>query len=157
MRKSILVGLVILASASPLACADGGDVLLSIPQIGKIGVSLFMDASLLSNNPTDPTALLTAGSVTLLLGVPSAFLLLNVINDNPEGVRAWRTISFFSDIAVALLAIAAGVYTIAADAIQPTGGEDWAPVIGAALISISIPMGATAWAETVPFPMEKAH
>jgi hypothetical protein len=152
-RLAACLVFVVLSSA---AYADGADVLFSVPPIAKLGVVLWIDSSVLLNNPSDPSALLAAGSVTMLLGVPAAFLLANVINNNPEGVRLWRNVSFFADLGMALLAAGAGIGMIVGDIIQPVGGEDWTPVIGALLISISIPMGFSAWIDTAPFPLEAA-
>ena len=157
MRKRLFVAATAFMAFSVIswtAFADGIDVLLSLPAIGKVGVALAVDANVLLNNPSDPSALVAAGSATLLLGVPSAFLLANVIGNNPAGVRLWRNVSFFADLGLALVTAGAGAWMIVSDALNPPGGEDWAPVVGAVLIGIGIPLGASAWLDTVPYPME---
>jgi len=156
MQKRLLTALVTIAVLSPAAFADTGDFLLSVPPIAKVGFALWADAGMIASNPTDPAAYLTAGTTTLLLGLPATFLLLNVVGKNPEGVRFWRNVSFFTDLGMGLFTAGAGVWMIADDVIHPKGGEDWTVVVGALLIALGLPLGGAAAIDAVPFPLEAA-
>jgi hypothetical protein len=156
MAKKVILVLVLAALLAAAGWADGLDLLLSIPPIVKLGTVLALDGGLLTNGPADLPTYLQAGTVTLLLGIPPALFLISEINDNPEGVRLWRNVSFFADLGMALFTAGAGIWIIAEDVIHPSGGEDWAPIIGALVISLSIPVGVSALIDTVPLPMETA-
>lgn len=154
MLKRTMLGAVLLALVVSASFAEPTDVLLSINPLVKLGAVFATDSSVLISNPTDPAALLTAGLVTTLYGVPSAFLLVNAATNNPSGVKLWRAISFGTDLGLTLGVFGLGSYTLINDIANPPGGEDWAGVIGALLIALSIPMGLEALVDTVPFPME---
>jgi len=153
LRRALLVT-VLMGAAASLSFSEPLDVVLSINPIAKLGAVFTTDSSVLIGNPTDPAALITAGLVTTLYGVPAAFLLWNLAVHNPPNVKVWRTISFGTDLGVTLTVLGVGSYTLVSDILNPPGGEDWAGLVGALLILLAIPMGLGTLADTVPFPME---
>jgi hypothetical protein len=154
MRKRALAATCLFVHIAAGAFADGGDVLLSLPPIAKLGISLWVDAGVLASGTTDAGSCLAAGSVTALLAVPSAFLLFNVVNNDKAGVRLWRDVSIFTDAGMAMVSAGAGAYMIVDDIIHPAGGEDWTPIIGGLLIMLGIPFAVNALLDLVPFPLE---
>ena len=138
-----------LAAASP-AHADGPrDTLLSLYYGGKLGLSALAIGTALTEPAISTPERLVVGGASLLVGVPSAVVLVQARRGNAAALRRWRIAAFAVDATLSAVAIGCGIRPWADP--DSTISEDYA---GLALVTLGLAGALACAADLAPFEAE---
>lgn len=141
-----------------------GDVLLELPYLAKAVISSFLLVALVSpffsEEGEQPPDLLGHAAViggTIAFAVPNSFVLVGVIEENPERTELWRWVSFGLDaLATMALTVIGAQLAVPEPGGQVSDGE--LGLSGAALATapffLAGAFGVFALLDTIPFSFE---
>ena len=86
-----------------------------------------------------------------LFTIPNSFLLYNVFTENPVGTSFWRKVTLYSDAAVGLTFVGAGIYLLA-DLGDSGGG--WDQLVGGLFIAMSTIVFGAVGMDAIPYSFE---
>jgi len=134
------------------AKADTRDVLIALPQVAKTAYGLGFTAAALSELGRQPP-LGSAAALTLTSAVtlPSAMILWSALHSDGKGTRFWRNVAFWVDASLSAGALGLGLYQLFTPTDDPEG---WNKLVGTIFIVVSIPLGAGAAVDRVPYSFE---
>jgi hypothetical protein len=149
----IVSACLVLSLAVPMgALADTRDVLIALPQVAKTVYGLGFTAAALSEiGRQPPLGSAAALAVTSAVTLPSAMVLWSALHRDAAGTRLWRNVAFWVDASLAATSLGLGLYQLLAPTTDPEG---WNKLVGTIFIVISIPLGAGAAVDRVPYSFE---
>lgn len=148
MRK---IALLCLALAAPFCTfADTRDLLISLPQVAKLGYGLgFMAVGIATFGEQKPLVSAALLAVPAAVAIPSGLVLWSAIRKDGAGTRLWRSVAFWVDAGLAVGALGLGLYEVLA----PTNSNDQ-KLTGTILIVATLPLGVGAGVDLVPYSFE---
>ncbi len=147
MKRIILTSILITFSLSAFAL-EFGDYLKAAPVTAKIVLPITMVPEMFTDSNSILPGVIGLGLFTL----PSSFLLYNIITENPEGTRFWRTVTIYSDASVGLALAGSGIYLLAGGSFG--AGDGWDQLIGALFVVMSAVVFGGVSIDTLPYSFE---
>ncbi len=149
----IISACLVFSLAVPIgAIADTRDVLIALPQVAKTAYGLGFTAAALSEiGRQSAIGSAAALTVTSAVTLPSAMVLWSALRSDGKGTRFWRNVAFWVDASLSAGALGLGLYQVFAPTSDPEG---WNKLAGTIFIVVSIPLGAVAAVDRVPYSFE---
>jgi hypothetical protein len=149
-----MAGLVVaLGMMASLRAVELGDILLAAPQVVKTSFGFSLVAgSLAEIGKADLVSIGAGVALGTALALPAGMTLLGAIRGDSSATSTWRRVALFGDAALALGALGLGIYSLMAPSSDPEG---WDRLIGVTLIVVSVPLGAGAAIDTIPYTFER--
>ncbi len=147
MKRIILTIILVLFSLSAFGL-EFGDYLKAAPVTAKIVLPLTMIPEMVTDGDSLISGVIGLGLFTL----PNSFLLYNIITENPEGTKFWRTVTIYSDASVGLALAGSGIYLLAGGSFG--AGDGWDQLVGALFVLMSAVVFGGVSIDTMPYSFE---